>query len=272
MFDAKKLLDQVIGGLDGRKTGGASMGNSLGDTAQRMLGQLTGGGAAAGPQTGSRGAGVETGGLATGALAGGALGLLLGSKKARKMAGKLGGTAVTAGGLALVAGLAYKAWTSYQQQQGQAVPAPAQGQAAGSGPVLLPPPSDSPFHPDAAPGGHDARARDLLVAMIAAAKADGHIDAAEQQQIFERLDGLSLDSEAKAFVMDELRSPLDIERVVRLASDPAAAAEIYAASLLAMDPDTPAERAYLDLLAARLGLAKDLAAEIERSTAAALSG
>ena len=55
---------------------------------------------------------------------------------------------------------------------------------------------------------------------------------------------------------------------MRLAKTPAIATQLYAASLLAMNPDTPAERAYLDLLAARLGLDKALTAEIERATAA----
>jgi uncharacterized membrane protein YebE (DUF533 family) len=107
--------------------------------------------------------------------------------------------------------------------------------------------------------------------MIAASKADGHIDAAEQQRIFGHLDDFGLDPEAKAFVMDEIRAPLDVERIVRMAETPAMAAELYAASLLAMDPDTPAERAYLDLLAARLGLEKGLVAEIEKAAEAATS-
>lgn len=253
MFDAKKLLDQVLGGQSG----------NLGSTAQRVLGELTGGKGL--PQAG------RTGDLAGGALAGGALGLLLGSKKARKTAMKYGGTAVKLGGLALVAGLAYKAYSNWQQGQqataGGPTPAPVP-----AGPKLLPPPTESPFNPEAAPEGSNARAEHILIAMIAAAKADGHIDADEQSRIFGHLDALGLDTEAKAFVIDELRAPVDIERVVRQATDETSKAEIYAASLLAMDPDTPAERAWLDLLAARLGLDRALAAEIERTTADALAG
>ncbi len=165
------------------------------------------------------------------------------------------------GGLALVAGLAYKAWNDYQASQaGTAAPSPAK-----ASPTLLPPPSESPFHPETGPGGASGRAQDFLVAMIAAAKADGHIDSAEQARIFSHLDDFGLDAEAKTFVMDEIRAPLDVERIVSLARTPAMAAELYAASLLAMDPDTPAERAYLDLLAARLGLEKGLVGEIERA-------
>jgi uncharacterized membrane protein YebE (DUF533 family) len=255
MFDARKLLDQVLAGVQGQTAGLQRPGESLTDTAKRYLDQ----------GTASAGLSGQGKGLATGALAGGALALLLGSKSARKTAGKLGGSAVAMGGLALVAGLAYKAWNDYQASQaGTAAPSPAK-----ASPTLLPPPSESPFHPEAGPGGASGRAQDFLVAMIAAAKADGHIDSAEQARIFSHLDDFGLDAEAKTFVMDEIRAPLDVERIVGLARTPAMAAELYAASLLAMDPDTPAERAYLDLLAARLGLEKGLVGEIERAAAAA---
>ena len=268
MFDAKKLLDQFLGPQSG----------DLGATARKMLGDLGGGdgrtGTGSGSGTGGRSVG-RAGDLAGGALAGGAIGLLLGSKSARKTAMKLGGSAVKIGGLALVAGLAYKAYSTWQQSSGTPAPtggpAPGPAPAKATGPLLLPPPSDSPFAPEAAPEGANARAEHVIVAMIAAAKADGHVDADEQAMIFDNLDRLGLDTEAKAFVMDELRAPLDIERVVRHGTDDTAKAEIYAASLLAMDPDTPAERAWLDLLAARLGLDRALALEIERTTAEALA-
>jgi uncharacterized membrane protein YebE (DUF533 family) len=256
MFDPRKLLDQVLAGVQGQAAGLQRPGESLTDTAKRYLDQGT-------TATGLQGQGK---GLATGALAGGALALLLGSKSTRKTVKKLGGSALTMGGLALVAGLAYKAWNDYQAGQGGTGTAGSQRT-----PDLLAPPSESPFHPEAGPGGGEGRARDFLVAMIAASKADGHIDAAEQQRIFGHLDDFGLDPEAKAFVMDEIRAPLDVERIVRMAETPAMAAELYAASLLAMDPDTPAERAYLDLLAARLGLEKGLVAEIEKAAEAAAS-
>ena len=90
--------------------------------------------------------------------------------------------------------------------------------------------------------------------MIAAAKADGHVDAAEQANIFAAMDKLDLDRDDKAFVMDELRAPLDVDAVAREARNPEQAAEIYTASLLAIDVDHPAERGYLAMLAARLNL------------------
>jgi uncharacterized membrane protein YebE (DUF533 family) len=103
--------------------------------------------------------------------------------------------------------------------------------------------------------------------MIAAAKADGHIDATEQQRIFGKLDELDLDTEEKAFVIDELRKPLDIDAVVAAATTPELALEIYAASVLAIDPDDPAEQAYLAMLASRLKLDPGLKHAVEKEAA-----
>ncbi len=44
-------------------------------------------------------------------------------------------------------------------------------------------------------------------------------------------------------MLDELRKPLDVDAVASAARTPEQAAEIYVASLLAIDVDNPAERA-----------------------------
>lgn len=84
------------------------------------------------------------------------------------------------------------------------------------------------------------------------------------------MDKLTLDADDKAFVMDELRKPLDVDAVARGARTQEEAASIYAASLLAVDIDNASERAYLGLLAARLNLddalVKHLHATIEGAT------
>ena len=127
---------------------------------------------------------------------------------------------------------------------------------------VTPRPEGTKFLPSAA-DARNALSLGLLRAMIAAAKSDGHIDAAEQQKIFGKLDDLDLDTEAKAWVMDELRKPLDIDSVVAAATSPEVAVEIYAASFLAIDPDDPAEQAYLAMLASRLKLDPGLKTAIE---------
>jgi uncharacterized membrane protein YebE (DUF533 family) len=76
------------------------------------------------------------------------------------------------------------------------------------------------------------------------------------------MDSLDLDSDDKAFVVDELRAPLNVDAVAGAARTPAEAAEIYTASLLAIDVDNSEERGYLSLLATRLKLNEDLIAHL----------
>ncbi|MTI44322.1 uncharacterized membrane protein YebE (DUF533 family) [Roseibium hamelinense] len=238
MFDAKSLLDQFIGSQGGQMPG-------------QPGGQSRRGGSNDLMSQGKDFLGSQAGGLALGGLAG----LMLGSKSGRKMGKK----AVKYGGMALVAGLAYKAYQGYRaNQQGQARPQYPQDE-----PIPLEAPRDTPFDPARQPGGENAFAVTLLTAMIAAAKADGHIDREEQDRIFAKIDEAGLDSEAKAFLMDQLRAPLDLDKVVAGATCPETAAEIYAASRLAINPDHPAEKAYLQMLSARLDLDPALIDEIE---------
>lgn len=239
MFDAKSLLDQFIGGQNPQGGRGSPFGSaSGGDLLQQ--------------------AGNALSGFGGGALTGGLAGLLLGSKGGRKLAG----SALTYGGLAVAGALAYRAYQNYQAGK-QATPA-----AAAQTP-LLPPPADTPFNP-VQEADQQSLGRNLLRAMIAAAKADGHIDAAEQANIFAQMDKLNVGAEDKIFVMDELRKPLDVDAVASAARTPEEAAEIYTVSLLAIDVDNPSERAYLALLAARLKLDDKLVAHLHATVEGAL--
>jgi len=298
MIDAQKLLDQFLGtgrgaqgpggAFGGSRTGfpsggqGSGMGTgtgraSTGETLQDGLGKLlsgalggtgarSGGGIgdlAASVLSGGRGGGGGFAGKAIGgALAGGLVSQLLRRGGSKSMKG-FGGSAVKLGGLALIAGLGYKAYTNWQAQNQASVaagqPGPIRPIAAGE----IPETSNPSFHPT----GSEAqdRAQLLLSAMIAAAKADGTIDAEEERRIFGRLEDLDLDAEEKALLMQEIHQPLSVDELVRRAPSQEAAVEVYTASLLAIDPDQPAERAYLDLLAARLNLPPELVAEIRRT-------
>ncbi|MCX7644792.1 MAG: tellurite resistance TerB family protein [Rhodobacteraceae bacterium] len=181
--------------------------------------------------------------LATGAAAGGVLALLLSGGKPKKLIKN----AVKLGGVALVGGLAYKAYQDWQ--------AGRQPQAAGAGepPPALPKPEGTVFLP-AETGAAEALSLKLVRAMVAAAKADGHVTSAERRRIAAQLPQLGLGAEAEALISEELDAPLDVGRIAALASSPEEAAEIYAASLLVVDPEAPAERGYLAMLAARLKL------------------
>ena len=228
MFDPQKLLEQFMGG-------------------QSREGQNTP------AKSGSGFSPDMLKGLAGGAAAGGLVSILLGSKSGKKLAGG----ALKLGGAAMLGGLAYRAWQNYQATKGAQTTVPVES------PKDITPNIEGTVFLPSAPKERNELSLVLLRAMIAAAKADGHIDAAEQKSIFTKLDELALDNDAKAFVIDELRKPLDIDAVVQGATSPERAVEIYAASVLAIDPDDPAEQAYLAMLASRLKLDPGLKASVE---------
>lgn len=93
-----------------------------------------------------------------------------------------------------------------------------------------------------------------LKAMIAASKADGQIDGRERERILGKLKDAGADDETREFVAKEAAAPLDIDDLVGDVRDRQTAAQVYAASLLAINVDTPAERAYLRELSGKLGL------------------
>ena len=166
--------------------------------------------------------------------------------------GKLLGNGLKLGAAAAIGGIAFNAWQNYQKNQGNAATPTAQ--------------DEQRFLDEAQPAGEEI-GRSLVRAMIAATKADGQIDSDEKSAIFEKLETMKLSAEEKGWVFDEMMSPLDLDAVVAPARTPEMAAEIYAASLVAMTADTPAERAYLDALAGRLKLDPELVKQIEAAAA-----
>ncbi|RWM67499.1 tellurite resistance TerB family protein [Mesorhizobium sp.] len=231
MFDPKKLLDDLLGS---QIPGTGSTVRDKGGQAVQM---------------------AKDNPLATGALAA----VLLGTGAGRQVTG----TAVKLGGLAMIGGLAYKAYQNYKNGK-----APAETAAAGS-PELLPPPADTSFHPSQAPQGEDEFTLMLVRAMISAAKADGHIDDDERQKIAGKLSLSGIGSDAEKFLMSELETPLDLDTLVARAQTDAQKLELYTASRLTIDPDTRSERGYLDLLAGRLGLPDALVDHVEATVSAA---
>lgn len=134
-------------------------------------------------------------------------------------------------------------------------PDAAMGSPAGGPPPMPGAPAPAPIEPTPEPdaGGPD-EALLLVRFMIAAAKADGVIDAAEREAILKHLEESAADGETYAFVSREMLSPLEIDTLVAEARDPRVAVEAYAVSLMAIDADTDAERQYLARLAGALGL------------------
>lgn len=180
-------------------------------------------------------------GAGGGALAAGALGLLLGNKKARKFGGK----ALTYGGLAALGVLAYKAYGNWQARQGD---------ASHREPQTLDrvPPAQAEQHSQA-----------VLQALVAAAKADGHIDDRERELIEGEFTRLDNDRQLQHWLHAELNKPLDPAEVARAAQTPEMAAEMYLASVMMVDQEHFMERAYLDELARQLGLDPALRQSLE---------
>ena len=246
MRDAKALLDQFLGQVD--------------------LSSLTGGqGAASGTPTAQTGQPAQggldldsllsgRGGLATGAVAGGLVGLLLGGKKGRKLAGG----AMKVGGAALIGGLAYKAWKDYQAGKAPGATPPDNPPAMpGSGGSAAPLPIEDASGTGFMPGDaseQEKLSQSLIAAMIGAAKADGHVTDEERGRIALALQKLSIEGDQRAFIEAELAKPLDVGAIAATATSEEHKVELYAASLIAVDPEGPAEKGYLAMLAARLGL------------------
>lgn len=225
----------------------------------QLLKSAVGGGSGDG-----RGRGREShvGKYATGAVAGGALALLLG--------GKRGGAVLRYGSAAAVGALAFSAYREWQARQA-AQAAPAAGQAAPGGTVLAaasPAWNAAPSFAQLPAPQQEDHSWAMLRAMIAAAKADGHMDERERSLVEAELHRLEADPALRARVDAELRRPVEPAEVAAGIDSPEKAAEVYLASLLVVDQTTTMERAYLDELARRLNLPPSLKTELEARAAA----
>jgi uncharacterized membrane protein YebE (DUF533 family) len=179
-------------------------------------------------------------GVGKGAVAASAIALLLGTSVGRKLTG----AGIKLGSLAAISGVAYNAFQKWQSQQ--AAPVANAGTPA----------------PELTGAAVDQRSKVLLIAMIAAAKADGVIDDNEKALISQQLAKLNTGDTA-ALLAEELAKPLDIKAVAAGADSPTTASEIYLISRAILDLDNDQERAYIDQLAKELGLAPDLVAQLE---------
>lgn len=246
---SKSLFSALISGAqDLAKNGGL----------QQMASQMGGksGGAASGlggMAAGAKGLWDNQSALTKGAVAGGLLGILL-NDNARKMAG----TGLQVGGAAVVGALAFRAYSDWKA--GKAATADS------AAPAALPAPSDA-FLPPSIEAQEDLALR-LVQAMVAATKADGHVTSAERARIMAQLPNLGLGDQATALIAAEIDAPFDVNRIAALAQTEEERIEIYAASLLVIDPEAPAEKGYLAMLAARLNLDPGLVAHLHAKTAA----
>ena len=238
-MNVMSVLNQIMNQAQG---GQSRQGSQGGMNVNQMMGNL--GNQLSGGKSGS---GIDVKSL----LGGGALGLMLGSKRGRKMGGK----ALKYGALAGVGVLAWKAYQNYQSNnQGQAQPAPVQqGQ-----------PLEQLQGAD-----QERRGLEILQAMIMAARADGHIDANERQLLTQEIERLGPDDELQAWIQQQFDAPLDASALARNADSPQAAREIYVVSAVMIDEQNPMERAWLEQLAGALKIEPNLARELEQQVLAA---
>lgn len=241
-------IGDLLGGLLGGQGGGAAGG--LGD----LLGGALGGGRTAAGGAGLGGLGDLLGGALGGALGGGGpagggtttgggLGDLLGGLLGGGRAAGTGSTSGRSGSgagmaiLATIAMAALKNWSDGRRAQASITPESVGFSA-----------------PDLEAMTAPATEELVLRAMVSAAKADGEISEDEIQRIVGRVGADGLTEEERQFLVAELRRPLDLRALVAEVPNEMVAAEVYAASLLAIELDTPAEAAYMRQLAQALRL------------------
>ena len=197
--------------------------------------------------------------LATGAALGGLAGLLLGTKTGRGVAS----SAATVGGLALIGGLAYKAFQNYSAGK------PLLGGAAEP---VSEAPAASPYGNTGNEHTDNETAMLMIRAMIAAAASDGMIDNEERSRIVGGLEHAGLDIAAAKFLDTEFASPASIAELVAAATTPEMRAEVYTAARVAIEPDTAQEKAFLAALAHQLGLDAAFVDHIEAVATSAKAG
>jgi len=111
--------------------------------------------------------------------------------------------------------------------------------------------------------GLEQHAELLLKAMINAAKADGQIDESEVQRIVGKLQEDGIDRNEQQFMIMEMQKPMETQQLIAaVAGRPDVAAQVYAASLFAIEVDTPGEKEYLNQLEAGLGLTPEVTQQI----------
>lgn len=176
-------------------------------------------------------------------IAAGAAGLLLGTKSGRA----LSSNAVKLGGIALIGTLAYKSLKSFQETS-----------AGKSTELALPKPDQ---YVPAASKSEDSSLR-LVRAMIAAALADGTLDASEKERI---AGGLAQSGDVSEWLKKEMAKPAKPEDLAKGVTSIPEAAEIYTAARVAIEPDSDGEIDFLNQLADALNLNPALVAELDKS-------
>ena len=227
------LLGSVIQGTTASSPAASSRMSNAGSSLQGLLGTLMGAGQSMKQRVG--GDNLAAGGI--GAL----LGALMGGSNSTTM-NSLGGSM-----MGLLGMMAYKALSGSMSGNSGAVSQPQ-----------YTPPSATQQNSDA---------EIILTAMIDAAKADGQVDSDELSKIMSTMKSSGIGQEGMNYVIGKLQGPMETAKIVAAVNGrPDLAAQVYSASLMAIDVDTEAEKMYLDKLAKAMGLSPAVVRNIEQLT------
>lgn len=245
------ILGQVLGqATSGAREGASRIGEATG--AREALERMSGGKSADDLLNQLKDL-ISNNQLGAGATLGGLGALVLGTRTGRAVAAN----AVKLGALALIGGLAYRAYQNYSQ---------GQAPVADRNFVPTEAPRGSGFEPQATTNEQAAL---YIRAMIAAAAADGRIDSGEQQKILGSLGQVGLGADAEEFLAGELNNPATAASLAAAVSSGQEAVQVYTAARIAVDPDTRGEQMFLGELAQRLGIDDQLKAHIDMAATTA---
>ncbi|EAU5391376.1 tellurite resistance TerB family protein [Salmonella enterica] len=178
--------------------------------------------------------------LVPGAL-GGLAGLLVANKSSRKLLTKYCTGALLVGGGAVAGSVL---WNKYKDK----VRAAHQGEPQfGSQSTPL-----------------DVRTERLILALVFAAKSDGHIDAKERAAIEHQLRESGVEEQGRVFIEKAIEQPLDPQRLAQGVRNEEEALEIYFLSCAAIDIDHFMERSYLNALGDALKIPQEVRDGIEQ--------
>lgn len=212
---------------------GMVMMNNLMQQLQSMLGQST--------KKNNEGGGSNLSKMLVPGALGGLAGLLVGSKSSRKLLSKYGSSALLAGGRAV---LGTVLWNKYKDR------------------IRQNDPSGSQYGQPAAPV--EQRIQRLIMALVFAAKSDGHIDAQERKIIEQNMQEAGVGEQGERLVEQAIDRPLDPHLVAKGVQNEEEALELYFLSCTVIDIDHFMERSYLTALGDALNIPQDVRQSIEQ--------
>lgn len=172
---------------------------------------------------------------------GGLAGLLVSSKSSRKLLTKYGTSALLVGGGAVAGSVL---WNKYKDKVRAAhQDEPQYGVQS------------SPL---------DVRTERLILALVFAAKSDGHIDDKERAAIDAQMREAGVEAQGRVLVTQAIEQPLDPERLARGIKNEEEALEVYFLSCAAIDIDHFMERSYLNALGDALKIPQEVREGIEQ--------